>query len=92
MDTNTKMAYPYRWALSAYLLGWIGLSVKWCSEADSAASSTAALAYFFIPIWALIYGSPFVLIGLLLAFIHWAIRSRKQRADFQKTPEGERDY
>ena len=91
MNTNSMMTHPYRWAVSVYLLGWIGLSAKWCSEVDPAASSTAALAYFFIPMRALVYATPFILIGLLLAFIHWAIKSRKRRADYTKTPEGERD-
>lgn len=75
MNTKASSARPYRWALSFYLLSWIGLSVKWCSEVDSAASSTDALAYFFIPIWALIYALPFAVIGYLLGFIRRAAQS-----------------
>jgi hypothetical protein len=59
----------YRWAKLAYLFAWIGLSMKWCSEVDPTASSTAALAYFFIPIYAAVYALPFALLGYFLGGI-----------------------
>jgi hypothetical protein len=69
MNTETGASRPYRWSKRAYLLAWIGLSMKWCSEVDSAASSTAVLAYFFIPIWAAVAALPFALLGYLLGGI-----------------------
>ena len=66
MSTETGASRPYRWAKTAYLLAWFGLSMKWCSEVNPSASSTAALAYFFIPIHAAVYAVPFALLGYVL--------------------------
>ena len=59
--------------------------MKWCSEVDSAASSTASLAYFFIPIRAAVYALPFALLGYVLGGV------RRKVDDSGADPEGEQD-
>ena len=83
MTTKTVASRPYRWAKLAYLLGWIGLSMKWWGEVDPLASSTAPLAYFFIPFYAAVYALPFALFGYVLGGI------RLKADDSGVNPEGE---
>lgn len=69
MTTKIGASRPYGWAKLAYLFVWIGLSMKWCSEVNPTASSTASLAYFFIPIYAVVYALPFALLGYVLGAV-----------------------
>lgn len=85
MTADSTASRPFRWAKSLYLLGWIGLSMKWCSEVDPSASSTAALAYFFVPIYAAVYALPFALLGYVLG------RARGKAEDPGADPGGEQD-
>jgi len=59
--------------------------MKWCSEVDPSASSTEALAYFFIPIYAAVYALPFALLGYVLGGV------RRKVDDPGADPEGEQD-
>jgi len=88
MNTKITAPKPFRWGMSFYLLAWIGLSMKWCGEVDSAASSTAALAYFFIPFWALAYALPFALFGYFLGYFYRAMQYRQKGDSSRETPEG----
>jgi hypothetical protein len=83
MTAKTGASRPYRWAKLAYLLGWIGLSMKWCSEVDPGASPQEPLAYVFIPFYAAVYAVPFALLGYVLG------RVRRKVDDSSEDPEGE---